>query len=62
MISICRKLSRDWNNFELMVSICRKLSPGRNPKKKVSGPGSTFPTPHQVTPIESTFIDREELT
>ncbi len=34
MICICRKLSRGWNNFELMVSICRKLSRGRNQKKK----------------------------
>jgi len=44
MICICRKLSRDWNNFELMVSICRKLSRGRNPKKKVSALAQLFQT------------------
>ena len=51
MISICRKLSRGWNNFELMVSICRKLSRGRHQKKKFrfwlnfSNPPPTV-TPH----------------
>ena len=42
MISICRKLSRGWNNFELMVSICTKLSWGRNLKKKVPTPAQLF--------------------
>ncbi len=45
MISICRKLSRGWNNFELMVSICRKLSPGRNQKKKVPALAQLFQPP-----------------
>ena len=36
MISICRKLSRDWNNFELMISICRKLSRDWDLQKKNS--------------------------
>ena len=52
MICICRKLSRDWNNFELMVSIhvCRKLSRGRNPKKKVPALAQLFQPPTNCNP------------
>ncbi len=50
MISICRKLSRDWNNFELMVSICRKLSRGRHQKKKVPALAQLFQPPTNCKP------------
>ena len=50
MISICRKLSRGWNNFELMVSICRKLSRGRDQKKKV--PAQLFQPPTNCNPYK----------
>ncbi len=50
MISICRKLSRDWNNFELMISICRKLSRGRNKKKKVPALAQLFQPPTNCNP------------
>ncbi len=45
MVSICRKLSRGWNNFELMVSICRKLRRSRNQKKKGFRPWLNFSNP-----------------
>ncbi len=50
-MSICRKLSRGWNNFELMVSICRKLNPGRNQKKKVSTLAQLFQPPTNCNPV-----------
>ncbi len=50
MISICRKLSRGWNNFELMVSICRKLSRGRHQKKKVPALAQLFQPPTNCNP------------
>ncbi len=51
MICICRKLSRGWNNFELMISICRKLSSGRNPKKKVPTLAQLFQPPTNCKPV-----------
>ncbi len=49
MISICRKLSRGWNQFELMISICRKLSRGRNQKKKVPALAQLFQPPRPTS-------------
>jgi len=31
----------------------QKVEPGPEPKKKSSGPGSTFPTPRQLYPCET---------
>ncbi len=56
MISICRKLSRGWNNFELMVSICRKLSRGRHQKKKVPALAQLFQPPTNCNP---NFVELE---
>ena len=50
MISICRKLSRGWNNFELMISICRKLSPSRDQQKKVPALAQLFQPPTNCNP------------
>jgi hypothetical protein len=61
MISICRKLSRGWNNFEIMVtsSLCRKLSRGRKknirPWLNFSNLSSAVTLAHRDTYITSSY-------